>query len=227
MGTREVQAMNRRSFIAAISAALAAPPVMAAPARSEQIPWEFFTDLDLVRWDLSTPWIAGERIVATDARVLMSMLGGSVGDAIETRRPELALIPWEWLNSGGWLSSSSIVPVKPKWKCSEQSCGACFGTGRIGTGVKRVRQRDHCGDLCTVWVGGVECEACEGDGWTRGGPVLMAGSAVFAAHYIERIRLLGDFDFFVDQSPMHPRLPLNLMVFRNAFGAGFLMGLEQ
>jgi len=226
--------ITRRSFISALSAAFATS-VMAGPSLtlSSAVNWDYFTDLDAVRYDLSTPWLAHSKTLATDGRILFATneLYPLVDNTAETRKPNLDVLPWDLFDSmNGWQSSESLVRCKPVFKdkyCNEQPCGNCKGTGRVGLGVVKTRERDEFGDLYQTWAGGQPCEVCKGEVWTADSFVFKANESKFAAHYVERIKSMGDFDFVMEELPARGESnPADAMLFRNALGCGFLMSVN-
>lgn len=226
--------LTRRSFMASLSAAFATS-VMAGPSLtlSSAVNWDYFTDLDAVRYDLSTPWLAHSKTLATDGRILFATneLYPLREDAEQTKKPKLEVLPWDLFDStGGWQSSESLVRCKPVFNekyHNEQPCGNCKGTGRVGLGVKKTRERDELGELYQAWTGGQPCEVCKGEIWVEGGFVFKAAESKFAAHYVERIKSMGEFDFVIEKLPSRgERNIANGMLFRNALGCGFLMSVD-
>lgn len=230
--------ITRRSFMASLSAAFATS-VMVGPSltSSSAVNWDYFTDLDAVRYDLSTPWLAYSKTLATDGRILFATneLYPLVDNAAETRKPNLNVLPWDSFDSmKGWQSSESIVRCKPVVKDeydNQQPCGNCKGTGRVGLGVKKIRERDMSewgkGELLQTWVGGQPCEVCNGEVWIPCEFIYQAEVGRFAAHYIERIKSMGEFDFVIEELPARGELNrADAMLFRNALGCGFLMSVD-
>lgn len=224
----------RRSFLASLGT-IFSTSMMARQCLTSQdsVNWDYFTDFNAFRWDLSTPWLANEKTVATDGRILFAAneLHPLFDDTAETKRPGIDVLPWnDFDEMVGWQSSDSLVrcfPVyEPKYD-NQQPCSICKGTGRVGFGVKKTRKQDEYGDLYECFVGGQVCAVCNGEVWTHESFAFKTNESTFAGHYVERIKSMGDFDFVIQQ--IHARRESELadvMLFRNALGCGFLMSVD-
>ena len=221
-------AIHRRSFMAAIGAAFSASVLAGKCLPQQEVNWDYFTDFDAVRWDLSTPWLSKSRTIATDGRILFAAYKQEplTDDPLETRRPSMDCLPWDSLDlHKGWQSSDSIVRDKSKYE--ERKCEICLGTGRVGAGVRKVLQKDEVWeDMQETWVGGKECQACNATLFVEDWTAYRAGGEMFCPSYVERIRSMGEFDFVVEKEYRNDKTA-PIMLYRNALGCGFLMGLAK
>ena len=78
------------------------------------------------------------------------------------------------------------------------------------------------------WIGDADCQYCEGNGWALSGAnLVMAEGSTFCPGYMARIESMGPFDWKVDKfSNQYTRNAelLDVLLFRNEFGRGFLCG---
>ena len=218
---------SRRSFVAAMAAAFSTT-VMAGGIvlRRPQVKWDYFTDLDAVRFDLATPWRVGQSTVATDGRILFSAYGyADCATAESSKRPDLSILPWDQFDSAGWSDSSLIG--KSGDIAVETGCPDCMGTGFIGNTHKVLADCEF-GDKWRIerWRGDAPCTRCEGLGWCdradNAAPLADAGGVSFNPAYIARIKSMGDFDWKIDNVLNTAKQKIDVMMFRNDLGRGLL-----
>ena len=171
--------MERRGFLKSLAAGFATPVLAPlAVVGNPAIPWELFCDPKSSRFDLSVPWYTEGRLVASDARILVSELGfGGVGKL--RRVPNVSTLPWDQSDGTGW---ASVLGLKRTPAIAE--CERCFGRGRINA-VRcncentetiidsRGQSRDRCLDCGENGWLGLACPQCDGSGKSR--PLLQAG----------------------------------------------------
>lgn len=217
---------NRRSFLAAVSAAFAGSVLAKANCGVDSVRWDLLTTSEPVRFDLSTPWVCGERTVATDGRLLLAAdgFGEAAGDSA-TRRPNLEILPWARLRGRAW-QPGSVLERDLRPQCHVR-CEECMGTGRLGPDVVRVAEicEDMIG-LQDAWHGGEPCSHCGGEGLLLKGLAAWCDGAAFDRGYIRRIATMGDFEFCIEPWVAPGGAAMQLLLFRNAYGQGFLTSLR-
>jgi hypothetical protein len=199
------------------------------------IRWDLFTDSMSVRFALQNPFVAMDRTVATDGRILVSIPGFDQAVDSEGRLPDLSILNWEEFDRDTWSPASKLI--KSNFTCEHSICLDCLGLCRTGLGVKQCTQCDDplgysvepfC-DKCNDcgYVGGPICQSCEGEGWVENTEqTILADQYHFNPGFIARIKTLGDFDWRV--MPFNPRkTDSGILAFRFGDGGkGFLCGME-
>lgn len=105
--------VTRRTFAASLASAFAAPvELIRSVEPSREINWELFVDRGkriVKRFDLSSPFVACEKTIATNGCVLVSVPGAGVTKPCSGGLvPELNKLAWGEFEAGGWRSSSAI-----------------------------------------------------------------------------------------------------------------------
>ena len=222
--------MERRGFLKSLAAGLTTP-VLASLAvdRNPVIPWDLFCDPDCLRFDLSAPWYADGRLIASDARILVSEIGFSgVGERL--RVPNVSTLPWDQSDGTGWTSILNLKRTYGGAKCEH-----CFGRGRIKaircdceTSETNTDSSSQFPGRCldcsqTGWLG-LACPQCDGTGESDYFYDLRGQR--FNPSYIGRIKMIGDVDCQLVESD--DDFLKSVMVFRfGSNGYGLLCSMHQ
>ena len=191
---------TRRGFCAALAAAFAAPMLAPYVRITKDIPWHLFTDLEIIRYDLSSPWVAHGMKVASNGRMLVSVPSTESGGSSEARVPNIGVLPWKAFDSSGWRPASELQTGRPF--DAPSLCPTCGGTSRIGS-THQVEEEftvrdgpNSYKDFGGVFKGGSKCGDCS-DGLADA-PSVVAGDSEYDPGYVARLHMLGDFDWRVD-----------------------------
>lgn len=230
--------MLRRSFLKTTAAGLLVPtlfhPRTASPPKFDL---SLFCDGDFTRYDLSRPFTQEEWTYATDARIcIRTQLVTQLDVESQGRVPRGDSLGWDdGKNWRPWRTRR----IPSLGDC--YTCPTCDGKGRQGNctacprccdGFVEIDYDDavcghgsyeegckHCNAL--GWIGGTECETCNGAGDVDF--CYRLGHVHIAPAYESKIMTLQDVEFADDRS----RDPESGIPFRFDGGQGLLMPLAR
>lgn len=235
--------MNRRSFLASVSAAFSAAALgVNLKPRVPLIRYDLFTDAEIERYSIGEPFGVDGRVFATDSRVLVSHVGELIESDGERRLPNVRKLNWDEFDSPGWKPlGTPAYENQDDRRYPGTPCPDCMGIGLIGT---QFTACDHCaGDgevlsddsiqivQCSKCVGGrtggIKCGRCD-SGWIYDETFCeIVGGRKFAPHYMERIRTLGPIDVLSIDGRTADGSTGPMLLFRGDHGIrGMLMGVE-
>lgn len=136
-------------------------------------------DPEAVRYDLSSPFVVGEHVYATDGRIIVrspatpeivaAFTAVPPGDGKRLKDPALVYGPSDFQPAPLVLPDPNTFPACDrcggKGLVASYECGECWGRGIAECNMGHEHDCDECGGK--GWLPGGKCEAC--DGYGRGG----------------------------------------------------------
>lgn len=192
---------------------------------------DFFCDPEF-SWKVGHPFAFRGGVAATDARLFIH------NPSEQLQLPPVDELWWDDIDKpADWLKVDKLDCMNSK---SMLQCPTCYGRGRIGYGVERCHHpnagvNDADCFLCDNrgWLGGVQCDGCNGVGQTTDGTLCWIESVPFAYGYLRKLSLLGRAEVRLlrgvkPTSGYKNTETLDVLAFRTNTGwRGFLMPLSQ
>lgn len=245
--------MNRRTFLAAMSAlATGLPSIAVAKPRTPvdltdftERPWHSRTQ----RYDLHTPFVQEDWHFATDGRIMIradESAAGVIGPS--EKRPNCVKL-CEWLDGTEhdlwrpWPKQNWVTDSDSQFEINW--CPVCEGRGSVVDAVE-CQLCDGYGDTITFHSDDpydftvAQCRACKGIGWTHTTPcdfcggdaertgmptIQQVGHNIIQANYDKRIRKLGDVEYLT--LPPIKGAKSDCIAFRGHRFVGLLMPIKR